>query len=66
MGFEVSHDDVVITDFMNKAKVWCEIGRAAGNMEDVNMNIDGDIVDGICNGEVLRDEVSGKRESEEK
>ena len=47
----VSHDDV-ITEVRKEVKVWCEIGETAGNREDVNvMHVDGDIVDGGCNGE---------------
>ena len=38
--------------------VWSEIGGTAGYWGDVNvMNVDGDIVDGGCNEEVLSDGV---------
>ena len=57
MGVEVSHDDVVITEVKKKVKVRCEIG-GTGYRENVNiMNVDGDIVDSGCNGEVLSDRV---------
>ena len=58
MGVEVSHDDVVITEVKRKLKVWCEIGRTAGYKRDVHfINVDGDIVYGGYNGEVLSDGV---------
>ena len=64
MGVDVSHDDVVMTKVKNKLKVWCEIGRTAGDKEDVNaMNVDGDIVYGGCNGEVLSDGITGETKS---
>ena len=56
MSVEVSHDDVVITKVKKKVKVRYEIGRTTGYRGDVfNMNVDGDIVDGGCNGEMLSD-----------
>ena len=59
MGVEVSHDDV-ITKVKKKMKVWCEIGGTDGYKGNVNvMNVDGDIVDGGCNEEVLSDRVIG-------
>ena len=55
IGVEVSHDDVVITKVKKKVKVRYEIGGTSGYRGDVfNMNVDGDIVDGGCNGEVIR------------
>ena len=54
MGEEVFHDDVVITEVKKKLKVWCQIRGTAGDMGNV-MNIDGDIVNGGCNGKVLSD-----------
>ena len=61
MGVEVSHDEVVITEVKNKVKVRCEIGGTNGYRGNINiMNIDGDIVDGSCDGEVLCDEVEGE------
>ena len=54
MGVEVSHDDAVITEVKKKVKVWCEIGGTAAHKGDVNvMNVDGDLVDDGCNGEVF-------------
>ena len=39
-------------------KVYCELGGTSGYRGDVNiMNVDGDIVDGGCNAEVLSDVV---------
>ena len=62
IGVEVSHDHVVITERIKKVKVRCGIGRTTGYKGDVNiMNVDGDIVDGGCNGEVLSDEVGGEK-----
>ena len=62
MGAEVSHDDV-IKEVKKKVKLWCEIGETTGNIGDVNvMNIDGDIVDDGCNGEMFGDSSSpGKK-----
>ena len=61
MGVEVSHGDVVIMELRKKVKVWCEIGETAGYRGDVNvMNVDRDIVDDGCNGEVLSDGVIGE------
>ena len=60
MGVEVSHDDVVITEVKKKVKVRCEIGGTAGYRVDVIIvNVDGDIVGGGCNGEMLSDVVRG-------
>ena len=54
MGVEVSHDYIVITEVKKMVKVWCEIGWTAVYRGDVNvMIVDGYIVDGGCNGEVL-------------
>ena len=54
MGVEVSQDDVFITEVKKTVKVWDEINGTA--RENINvMNVDGDIVDGGCKGEVLRD-----------
>ena len=54
MGVEVSHDDVVITEVKKEMKVWCEIGWTAGYTGDVNVvNVEEDIVDDGCDGEVL-------------
>ena len=61
MDMEVSHDDVVITEVRKKMKVSPEIGRTAGDRGYVNVkNVDGDIVDDSCNGEVLGDGVTGE------
>ena len=58
MGVEVSHDYVVIMEVKMKVKVWCEIEGLAGDRGDANvMNVDRDIVNGGCNGEVLSDGV---------
>ena len=44
-----------------EVKVWCEIGRTGGDKGDVNvMNVDWDIVDDGCNGEVLGSGVTGE------
>ena len=52
------NDYVAIMEVKKKVKVWSEIGGTAGYRGDVNvMNVDGDIVDGGCNGEVLSDGV---------
>ena len=62
MGVGVSHDHVVITEVKKRVKVRCEIRGTTGYRGDVNiMNVDGDIVDGVCNGEVLSDGVGGKK-----
>ena len=43
-------------------KVRCEIKGTGGYSWDVNViNIDGDVVDGGCNGEVLSDGVIGEK-----
>ena len=43
-------------------KVRCEIRETTGYRRNVNiMNVDGDIVDGGCNGEVLNDEVEEEK-----
>ena len=58
IGVEVSLDDFVIMDIRKRVKLWCEIGGTAENRWDVNvMNVEGDIVEGGCNGEVLSDGV---------
>ena len=45
-----------------KLKGWCEIGGTSGNRGDVNViNVDGDIVDGGCNEEMLSDGVIGEK-----
>ena len=55
-GVEVSHDDVVIMEVKNKVKVRCEIRGTTGYRGDLNfMNVDEDIVDSGCNGEVISD-----------
>ena len=61
MGVKISHDDVVITGVEKKVKLWYEIGGTAGDKAAVNgVNVDVDIVDGGCNGEVLSDWVIGE------
>ena len=58
---QVSFDDVVITEVKMKVKVRCEIRGTAGYRGDVNIvNLDGDIVNGGCNGDVLSDVVGGR------
>ena len=58
---EVSFDDVVITKIKNKVEVWCKIGGTAGDTGELNvMNLDGDIVEDGCNGEVLCVGVGGE------
>ena len=57
MDVEISQlHGVVITEVEKEVKVWCEIGRTAGYRGDVNIvNVDGDIVNGGCEGELLSD-----------
>ena len=53
MSVEVSDDYFVITE-VEKVKVWREIGRTGGDRRDLNvMNDDWDIVDEVCDKEVL-------------
>ena len=60
MGVEVSHDDVVIMEAKKKVKVRCEIGETTEYRGDINfVYVDGDIVDGGGNEEVLSDGVGG-------
>ena len=62
----MSHDIVVFMEVKKKVKVGCEIGGTTGYREDVNIvNVDGDSVDGGCNGEVLNDGVIGEEEGVE-
>ena len=62
MGVEASHDDLVITKFNIKVKVWCEIVGKARNRRNINvMDVDRDIVDGGCNGEVLEEGVTREK-----
>ena len=61
MSVEVSHDNVVIMEFRNKVEVWREIGRTGIDRWNVNiMNVDGNILDDGCNGEMLGDGVIGE------
>ena len=61
MDVEVSHDDVDIIEVKKKMKVRCEIEGITEYRGDVNIvNVDGNIVDGGCNGEVLSDVVRGE------
>ena len=61
MGVEVFHDDGVIMEVKKMVKVSCEIRGKTGYRGDVNIvNVDGDIVDDGCNGEVLSDIVGGE------
>ena len=56
MAVEVSHDDAVIMKVKNKVNIWCESGGTSIVRGDIKvMNVDEDIVDGGCNGEVLSD-----------
>ena len=56
-----NQDYVAITEVKKKVKVRCEIRGTTGYRGDVNIvNVDGDIVDGGCNGEVLSDVVGGE------
>ena len=53
------HDNIVVTEIKKNVKFWCEIGETAGDRRDINvMNVDGDIFDDGCNGEVLSDGVT--------
>ena len=62
MGAEVSHDNVIITEVKNMVEVRWEIGGTTKYRADVNiMNVDGSIVDGGCNGEMLTDVVGGEK-----
>ena len=46
---------------MDWCEVWCEIGRTAGDRGCVNvMNVDVDIVDDGCNGEMISDSHRGR------
>ena len=62
MGVEVSHDDVVITEGKKKVKFWREIEWKGEDRRDVNVmiNVDGDIVNDGCNGDVFGDGVTGE------
>ena len=61
MGVEVSHGDGAITEIEKNVENWGEIGRTEGDRGDVNvMNVDGNIVDGGCYGEVLSGGVTGE------
>ena len=62
IGVEVSHDDVIPTEVKKKVKVVCEIVGKTGYRGDVNIiNVDGDIVEGDCNGEMLSDGLGGEK-----
>ena len=61
MGVEISHEDVVITEVKKKVKVWCGIEGTTRDRGHVNvMNVNRDIVDGDCNGEMLSDGFIGE------
>ena len=65
MSVEVSHDNVVIMEFRNKVEVWREIGRTGIDRWNVNiMNVDGNILDDGCNGEMLGEEGVGREVTE--